>query len=98
MSNPDRPDRRTGLRDTRPVCPAASIFPNEAAIVRLVGAILMEQEDEWAIQRARDLTPETIAHAKRRSYRRAAHRGRLISSVLAGNRGDYAAAAEPRNG
>ena len=37
------------------------IFPNDGAIVRLVGAILMEQNDEWAVQRARYMTLETIA-------------------------------------
>ena len=37
------------------------IFPNDDAIVRLVGAILMEQNDEWAVQRARYMTLETIA-------------------------------------
>ena len=37
------------------------IFPNEAAITRLVGAILLEQNDEWAVQRSRYLTLESIA-------------------------------------
>ena len=37
------------------------IFPNEAAIFRLVGAMLLEQNDEWAVQRARYMTLETIA-------------------------------------
>jgi putative transposase len=36
------------------------IFPNEDAITRLVGAILLEQNDEWAVQRPRYLTLETI--------------------------------------
>lgn len=37
------------------------IFPNEIAITRLVGAILMEQSDEWAVRRARYMTLETMA-------------------------------------
>ena len=37
------------------------IFPNEDAITRLVGAILLEQNDEWTVQRARYMTLETIA-------------------------------------
>ena len=37
------------------------IFPNDEAIVGLVGAIPLEQNDEWAVQRARYMTLETIA-------------------------------------
>lgn len=35
------------------------IFPNDAAIVRLVGAMMLEQNDEWAVTR-RYMTLETI--------------------------------------
>lgn len=35
----------------------AGTIPNVAAVVRLVGALLPEQFDEWATRRARYLTP-----------------------------------------
>jgi putative transposase len=37
------------------------IFPNEDAITCLVGALLLEQNNEWAVQRGRYMSPETSA-------------------------------------
>ena len=36
------------------------VFPSDAAIVRLVGALLLEQNDEWAVPRSRCMTLESV--------------------------------------
>jgi len=64
-------DRRAKLHSKNPterlngeIKPSSEVvgtFQNEAAITRRIGAILMEQSDEWAVQRARYMTLETMA-------------------------------------
>ena len=64
-------DHRAKIHSTNPIerlngeikrrTDVVGIFPNEASITRLIGAILLEANDEWAVQRARYMTLESIS-------------------------------------
>ena len=53
----ERPDGEVKRRTD-----VVGIFPNDAVIKRLVRAILLEQNDEWAVQRTRTMSLGTIAN------------------------------------
>jgi len=62
---------RAGLHGTDPLgrlngeierrSEVVGIVPNEAAVIRLIGASPLEQNDDCALRRARSMSPETIA-------------------------------------
>lgn len=59
LHNTNLPERPSGEIKHR--SDAIGIFPNEDALVRLIGTLLLEQNDEWPAERTRAMTLGSIA-------------------------------------
>ena len=49
------------LREIKTRADAVGIFPDDNSILRLVGAVLSEQRDEWQVSHRRYLSEESMA-------------------------------------
>ena len=61
------------------------IFPNEASIVRLIGAVLLEANDEWQLQHRymqTEAMSRTYTAPNRRRARPPFHQSRVIRGHL----------------
>ena len=99
---------RTKLHSTNPIerlngelkrrADVVGIFPNEEAVIRLVGAILLEQNDEWAVQRGRCMTLETIAFLSNTGDGQTVHRDTPTNPARPAGDREEAKAPTPRPG